>query len=89
MIKIICLGKLKEKYLVDALEEYKKRISKYSKLEIIELNDLENLEKERELIYRRYYQELSQMETSKVLGMSQVQVSRNETKILQKLKTRL
>ena len=53
MIKIICLGKLKEKYLVDALEEYKKRISKYSKLEIIELNDLENLEKERELILNK------------------------------------
>ena len=39
MIKIICVGKLKEKYLKDALDEYKKRISKYTKLEIIELND--------------------------------------------------
>lgn len=53
MIKIICLGKLKEKYLVDALNEYKKRISKYSKLEIIELNDLENLDKEKELILNK------------------------------------
>ncbi len=53
-------------------------------------NELERLpEKERELIYRRYYQDMSQVETSKVLGMSQVQVSRNEAKILQKLKTRL
>lgn len=39
MIKIICVGKLKEKYLSDAIEEYKKRISKYTKLEIIELKD--------------------------------------------------
>jgi len=39
MIKIICLGKLKEKYLVDAINEYNKRISKFTKLEIIELMD--------------------------------------------------
>lgn len=39
MIKIICVGKIKEKYFIDALKEYQKRISKYSKLEIIELPD--------------------------------------------------
>ena len=39
MIKIICVGKIKEKYFVDAIEEYKKRISRYTKLEIIELKD--------------------------------------------------
>lgn len=39
MIKIICVGKIKEKYLSDATYEYKKRISKYSKLEIIEIPD--------------------------------------------------
>lgn len=39
MIKIICLGKLKEKYLIDAKDEYLKRIGKYTKIEIIELND--------------------------------------------------
>ena len=39
MIKIICVGKIKEKYLVDAISEYSKRISKYSKIEIIELQD--------------------------------------------------
>ena len=39
MIKIICVGKIKEKYLIDAIEEYSKRISKYSKVEIIELQD--------------------------------------------------
>ncbi len=39
MIKIICVGKIKEKYLVDAINEYVKRIQKYSKIEIIELPD--------------------------------------------------
>ena len=41
MIKIICVGKIKEKFYVDALEEYKKRLSKYTKLEIIELQEKE------------------------------------------------
>ena len=50
MIKIICLGKLKEKYLKEAQQEYFKRIHKYSKIEIIELQDLDNLQKEKELI---------------------------------------
>lgn len=39
MIKIICSGKIKEKYLNDAIDEYKTRISKYTKLEIIEIKD--------------------------------------------------
>lgn len=38
-ITIISVGKLKEKYWKDAIEEYKKRLSKYCKLEIIELPD--------------------------------------------------
>lgn len=39
MIKIICVGKIKEKYFKDAIEEYVKRLSKYTKLDIIELPD--------------------------------------------------
>lgn len=39
MIKIITVGKLKEKYLSDAQEEYLKRLSKYTKIELIEVND--------------------------------------------------
>lgn len=40
MIKItlITLGKLKEKYLRDAVDEYAKRLSRYCKLDITELN---------------------------------------------------
>lgn len=38
-IDIICIGKLKEKYLKDAVYEYSKRLSKYCVLNIIELPD--------------------------------------------------
>ena len=40
MIKIICLGTIKESYLVDAIKEYTKRLSKYCDLNIIELDDI-------------------------------------------------
>jgi 23S rRNA (pseudouridine1915-N3)-methyltransferase len=39
MIKIICIGKIKENYLKEAILEYKKRISKYTNIEIVELDD--------------------------------------------------
>ena len=39
MIKIICVGKIKEKYLNHLINDYKTRISKYHKIEIIELKD--------------------------------------------------
>ncbi|MBI9008996.1 MAG: 23S rRNA (pseudouridine(1915)-N(3))-methyltransferase RlmH [Tenericutes bacterium] len=38
-IKIITVGKLKEKYLVEGIKEYSKRLSKYCKLEVIEVKD--------------------------------------------------
>ena len=39
MIKLICIGNVKEKYLKDAINDYQKRINKYIKFEIIQLND--------------------------------------------------
>ena len=38
-ITLITVGKIKEKYLKDAIEEYSKRLSKYCKLEVIEVAD--------------------------------------------------
>ena len=38
-IKIVTVGKLKEKYLKDGIAEYTKRISRFAKLEMIELAD--------------------------------------------------
>ncbi|MCR5796820.1 MAG: 23S rRNA (pseudouridine(1915)-N(3))-methyltransferase RlmH [Eubacterium sp.] len=36
---ILCVGKIKEKFFVDAIKEYTKRLSRYTKLEIVEVND--------------------------------------------------
>ena len=78
---------------VTSLEDSQIEISSYdnTSAEILDLkNELDELsEKEKELIYSRYYEGLTQSETSKVLGISQVKVSREENKILKKLKTRL
>ena len=78
---------------VTSIDDSQFEISSYDNTspEVLDLRfELEKLsEKERNLIYSRYYEELTQSETSKILGISQVQVSREESKILEKLKTRL
>ena len=51
MIKIICVGKIKENYLRDMINDYAKRISKYHKIEIVELTD-SNINKEKEELLR-------------------------------------
>lgn len=38
-INIFCIGKLKEKYFVDACNEYIKRLSKYANVNVIEIED--------------------------------------------------
>ncbi|VPF33930.1 rRNA large subunit methyltransferase [Streptococcus pneumoniae] len=38
-IKVVTVGKLKEKYLKDGIAEYSKRISRFAKFEMIELSD--------------------------------------------------
>ena len=43
MIKIICVGKIKEEFYRDAIKEYLKRLSKYEKVEIIECKDYADL----------------------------------------------
>ena len=45
MIKVLCVGKIKEQYLTDLISDYQKRINKYHKLEIMEIKD-EGMEKE-------------------------------------------
>ena len=39
MIKIIAIGKVKEKYLLDGIGEYLKRLSRFTKIEIVELKE--------------------------------------------------
>ena len=78
---------------VTSIDDSQLEISSYDNTspEILDLRfELDELsEKEKRLIYSRYYEGLTQSETSKILGISQVQVSREESKILEKLKTRL
>ena len=38
-VRIVCIGKLKEKYLKDGIEEYAKRLSRFCKFEIIEVSE--------------------------------------------------
>lgn len=52
MIKILCVGKIKEKYLKEMISDYQKRINKYHKLEIIEVNDSNSLNLERDLLLK-------------------------------------
>ncbi len=51
------------------------------------LNNLNNEEKE--IINNRYFKDYTQSETSKIIGISQVQVSRKEQKVLEKLRNKM
>ncbi len=52
-ITIICVGKIKEKYLTDAIAEYTKRLSKYCKLDIIQLQDEKTIENASEAVNKQ------------------------------------
>ncbi len=52
MIKIICVGKIKESFYRDACDEYLKRLSKYHKINIIEVMDSDKFH-EKELILNK------------------------------------
>lgn len=49
-IKLICVGKIKEKFYVDAIKEYSKRLGAYTSLEIIEVPDEKTPDKASEAI---------------------------------------
>lgn len=73
MIKIICVGKIKEEYLRSAIKEYEKRLSKYTKIEIIECTDYGTLdiptilEKEKEEI-EKHIQDRDYLVTLEIEG---------------------
>lgn len=73
MIKILCVGKIKEKYLKDAIDEYQKRISKYTKLEIIEVEDIfeqniNNIKKKESEILKKYISDKDYVITMEING---------------------
>lgn len=39
MLKLVCVGKIKEKFLIDGINEYSKRINGYDKFQIIEVKE--------------------------------------------------
>lgn len=63
-INIICVGKIKENYLKDAISEYSKRLSKYCNLNIIELPD----EKLPSQLSQKNIDEVKNIEGNKILA---------------------
>ncbi|KXZ40724.1 23S rRNA (pseudouridine1915-N3)-methyltransferase [Alkalithermobacter thermoalcaliphilus JW-YL-7 = DSM 7308] len=63
-IRIVCVGKIKEKYLKLGIDEFSKRLSKYCKLEIVELDD----EKAPENISEKEIEIIKDKEGKKVLS---------------------
>ena len=63
-ISIICIGKIKEKYLKEGIEEYSKRLSKYCKLNITQLPD----EKIPDKLYPKLEQEIKEKECNNIIN---------------------
>jgi 23S rRNA (pseudouridine1915-N3)-methyltransferase len=63
-ISIIAVGKLKEKYLKQGIEEYLKRLSSYAKIEIIEVAD----EKAPEQLSLQEMEQVKQKEGERILA---------------------
>ena len=63
-INIICVGKIKEKYLKEAIDEYSKRLSKYCKLNLTEVSH----EKIPDKLYPKLEQDIKEKECNKILN---------------------
>ena len=75
--------------LLDKIEEKEKSEDKIlDKLVLKELLETLNAE-ERRLIYLRYFADRTQSDVGKIMGISQVQVSRTEKRIMEKLKRKV
>lgn len=62
-INLVCIGKLKENYLCQAVEEYVKRLSKYCQLKVVELPD----EKLPTKLYEASILEVKEKESKKIV----------------------
>ncbi|WP_297815869.1 23S rRNA (pseudouridine(1915)-N(3))-methyltransferase RlmH [uncultured Lactobacillus sp.] len=63
-IKIVCVGKLKEKYFKDGIAEYMKRMDRYAKMKIIEVPD----EKAPEKLSPAEMEQVKQVEGERILS---------------------
>lgn len=82
-----CLNEEEDMNLYDYIKNEEKSYDADIQDLRISINELD--EDEQKLIKSRYYNDMTQQETSEILGMSQVQVYRKEKKILKKLEKRL
>ncbi|NLG05330.1 MAG: 23S rRNA (pseudouridine(1915)-N(3))-methyltransferase RlmH [Clostridia bacterium] len=64
-ITIICVGKLKESYFKDAVNEYSKRLSKYCKLKVLEVSDEKTVENASEILC----DQIMQKEGNRILSL--------------------
>lgn len=84
--KTVYQGDGNEIYLVDRISEEKNEAESLIDRMTVEQLLASLTEEERLLITSRYFEDKTQMETAKLLGISQVQVSRLEKKILLKMR---
>ena len=62
-IKIVCVGKLKEKYFKDGIAEYVKRMSRFAKVKIVQVPD----EKAPEKLSRAEMEQVKEIEGKRIL----------------------
>ena len=61
-VNIVCVGKIKERFFTDAIDEYKKRLSRYCNINIIEVDEASketNLDKKNEIEGKRLLEKCS------------------------------
>ena len=87
--KTIYQGEGNDIRLIDKLEEKKNRQEESLNRILLEEILGQLTVSERRLIYMRYFQERTQTEIARELGVSQVQVSRMEKKILKRLRDKM
>lgn len=82
MIKVICVGKIKEQYLKDLINDYLKRINKYHKLDIIELKDSNIIDESKEIL--KYVNNKDYIITMEINGnkLSSVELSKKIDSLL-------
>ena len=71
--------------ITDEKDEYSSLVNKITLNEII--NNLD--EKEKKVVILRFYKEQTQAQVGKILGITQVQVSRIEKRVLEKMRLKL
>lgn len=80
MIKVVSVGKIKNKELTSVIEDYKRRLIKYTNLKIIEVDDVsyDDVEKSIELEYQSIMKQVKESDYLIVLDIDGIQLSSKE-----------